>query len=69
MDLIISNNTKDTFQFLWKFQLESNLIFNEEIIQYSKKIAPQVETAWNQADTPLLLESFPKRPRTPCEAS
>jgi hypothetical protein len=25
--------------------------------------------AWNQVDAPLLLENFPKRPRTPSEAS
>jgi hypothetical protein len=29
----------------------------------------QVQTPWNQADAPLLLESFPKRPRTQSEAS
>jgi hypothetical protein len=61
----LSNNTKGTFQFLWNFQLQFNLIFSEEIIQYSRTSTPQVQTPWNQADAPLLLESFPKRPRTP----
>jgi hypothetical protein len=37
-----------------------NLIFSEEIIQYSKTFALEVETA----NAPLLLESFPKRPIT-----
>ncbi len=56
-------NTKGTFQFLWNFQLGFNLIFSEEIIQYSRTFAPQVQTPQNQAHAPLLLESFPKRPR------
>ncbi len=60
----LSNNTKGTFQFLRNFQF--NLIFSEEIIQYSRT---QVQTTWNQADAPLLLKSFPKRPRTRPEAS
>ncbi len=33
----LSNNTKGTFQFLWNFQLWFNLIFIEEIIQYSRR--------------------------------
>jgi len=41
----------------------------KKIIQYSRTFAPQVQTSWNQADAPLLLESFPKRPRTQFEAS
>jgi hypothetical protein len=45
------------------------LVFSEEIIQYSRTFAPQVQTSWNQADAPLLLKSFPKRPRTQSEAS
>ncbi len=65
----LPNNTKGTFQFLWKFQLRFNLIFNEEIIQYSRTFAPQVETSWNQAHAPLLIESFPKTSRTRSEAS
>jgi hypothetical protein len=36
----LSNNTKDTFQFLQNFQLQFNLIFREEIIQYSRTFAP-----------------------------
>jgi hypothetical protein len=31
----LSNNTKGTFQFLRNFQLRFNLIFSEELIQYS----------------------------------
>jgi hypothetical protein len=45
------------------------LIFSEEIIQYSRTFAPQVQTSWNQAHAPLLVESFPKRPRTWFKAS
>jgi len=51
-----SKNTKGTFQFLQNFQLQFNLIFSEEIIQYSKTSTPQVQTPWNQADAPLLLK-------------
>jgi hypothetical protein len=43
----LSNNTKDTFQFLRKFQLRFNLIFSEEIIQYSRTFAPQLQMSWN----------------------
>jgi len=39
------------------------LIFSEEIIQYSRTFAPQVQTSWKQAHAPLLMESFPKTPR------
>jgi hypothetical protein len=35
----VSNNTKGTFQFLQNFQLQFNLIFSEEIIQYSRTFA------------------------------
>ncbi len=48
----LSNNTKGTFQFLWNFQLQFNLIFSEEIIQYSKTSTPQEQTPWNQANAP-----------------
>jgi len=65
----LSNNTKGTFQILRNFQLRSNLIFSEEIIQYSRTFAPQVQTSWNQAHAPLLVKSFPKRPRMRSEAS
>jgi hypothetical protein len=41
----------------------------KKIIQYSRTFAVQLQTSWNQADAPLLLESFPKRPRTQSEAS
>jgi len=62
-------HTKGTFQFLWSFQLWFNLIFNEEIIQYSRTFGPQVQTSWNQAHAPFLVESFPKTLRTQSEAS
>jgi hypothetical protein len=39
----LSKNTKGTFQFLRIFQLQFNLIFNEEIIRYSKTFASQVQ--------------------------
>jgi len=64
-----SLNTKGTLQFLRNFQIQFNLIFNKEIIQYSKTFAPQVQTPWNQAHAPLLVKSFPKTPRTRSEAS
>ncbi len=50
-------------------QLGFNLIFSEKIIQYSRIPTLQVQMPWNQADAPLLLESFPKRLRTWYEAS
>jgi hypothetical protein len=31
--------------------------------------APEVQMSWNQAHAPLLIESFPKTPRTQFEAS
>jgi hypothetical protein len=40
----LSNNTKGTFQFLRNSQLRFNLIFSEEIIQYSRTSTPQVQT-------------------------
>jgi hypothetical protein len=48
-------------------QLRFILIFSEEIVQYSRSFAPQVQTAWNQAHSPLLIESFPNTPRTQSE--
>ncbi len=48
-------------------QLLFILIFSEEIIQYSRTFAPQVQTAWNQAHWPLLIESFSNTPRTRSE--
>jgi len=65
----LSKNTKGTFHFLRSFQLRFNLLFSEEIIQYSETFAPQVQTSRNQAHAPLLIESFPKTPRTESEAS
>jgi hypothetical protein len=57
-------NTKGTSQFLQHFQVRF-----EEIIQYSRTFALQIQITWNQADAALLLESFPKRPRMQSEAS
>jgi len=62
-------NTKGTFQFLWNFQLQFNLIFNEEIIQYLRTFALQVQMPWNQTHAPLLVKSFPKTSRTWSETS
>ncbi len=45
----LSNNTKGTIQFLGNFQLQFNLIFSEEIIQYSRTFAPQVQMPWKQS--------------------
>jgi hypothetical protein len=39
----LSSNTKGTFQFLPNFQLRFNLIFSDEIIQYSRTFALQVK--------------------------
>jgi hypothetical protein len=64
----LSKNTKGTFQFLRNIQLSFNLIFSEEIIQYSRTFASQVQTSWNQANAPLPLKRYPKRPRTQYEA-
>ncbi len=41
----------------------------EEIIQYSTTFARQVQTSWNHAHAPLLVDSIPKTPRTQSEAS
>jgi hypothetical protein len=65
----LSNNTKGTIQFLWNFQQRFILIFSEEIIQYLRTFTPQVQTPWNPADAPLLLESFLNWPRMRSEAS
>jgi hypothetical protein len=65
----LSNNIKGTIQFLQNFQLRFNLIFSKEIIQYSRTFALQVQTPWNQAHAPLLIESFPKTTITQSEAS
>jgi hypothetical protein len=65
----LANNTKGTFQFLWNFQLQFSLIFSEEIIQNSRTFTLQVQTPSNQANAPLLLKSFPMRPRTGPKAS
>jgi hypothetical protein len=65
----LANNTNGTFQFLRIiFQLQFNLIFGEESIQYSRTFTPQVQMSWNQVHAPLPVESFPKAPRTWSEA-
>jgi hypothetical protein len=66
---VTSSSTDFSFQnlvFFWNlFEF-----FSEEIIQYSRTFAPQVQTSWNQAHAaPLLIKSFPKTPRTQSEAS
>jgi hypothetical protein len=38
-------------------------------MQYSRTFALQVQTSWNQAHAPLLVESFPKTPRAQSKAS
>ena len=53
-----SNNTKGTFQFLRNFQLQFNLIFSEEIIQYSRTFAPQVQMSWNKPMDPSSSRAF-----------
>jgi len=45
----LSNNTKRPH-----FN-NSSQIFSEEIIQYSRTFALQVQTSWNQAHAPLLI--------------
>ncbi len=66
---IKSSCSSRSFQQHKNFQLRLNLIFNEKIIQYSRTFAPQVQISWNQAHAPLLIKSFPKKPRTRSEAS
>jgi len=39
-------------------QLRFILIFSEEIIQYSKKFAPQVQMSWNQAYSATIYFNF-----------
>jgi hypothetical protein len=56
-------------KFLQNSQLQFNLNFSEEIIQYSRTFAWQVQMLSNQAHAPLLIKSFPKTPRTRSEAS
>ncbi len=58
----LSNNIKGKFQFLQNLQLWFKF-FSEEIIQYSRTYGTKPMHA------PLLLENFPKRPRTRAEAS
>jgi hypothetical protein len=47
-----------TFEFPPKFQLGFILIFSEEIIQYSRTFALQVQTPWNHAHAPLFVQSY-----------
>ncbi len=63
------------FQFPMKFPATIQFkIFSEEIIQYSKAFAPQVQTNVMEPSPPctsptLLVKSFPKTPRTRSKAS
>jgi hypothetical protein len=34
------------------FSYDFNLIFSDEIIQYSRTFAPQAQTSWNKAQAP-----------------
>jgi len=68
------NDTRKVVKFeihiLKKIKLTSNYRRPQVVnIQYSRTFATQVQMPWNQAHAPLLLESFPKRPRTRSEAS
>jgi hypothetical protein len=35
-------------------------MFSEEIIQYSRTFAPQIQMSWKQAHPHLLVKSFPE---------
>jgi hypothetical protein len=60
-----SNNTTCTLQPIpLQFSATIYLIFSEEIIQYSRTFAPQVQTSLNQAHAPFIVKSFPKTPRS-----
>ncbi len=52
-----------------KFSAKISFNFSEEIIQFSRTFASQVQTPCNQAHAPLLVESFPKTSRTRSKAS
>jgi hypothetical protein len=52
-----------------KAHSNSSKIFSEKSIQYSRTFALKVQKSWNQANAPLIVESFPKTPRTQSEAS
>jgi hypothetical protein len=43
---------------------EFNLIFSEEIIQYSRTFVPQVQTSYNEAHTPLIDTHKTKQKKT-----
>jgi hypothetical protein len=60
----LSNNTNGTFQYLWNFMLRFNLIFSEEIIQYSRTLNCTAGPQWNQSHALLLIKSFPNTPKT-----
>jgi hypothetical protein len=60
----LSKNTKCTFQFLQKFLLQFNSVFNEKIIQYSKNFCTASPNIMEPSPSPLLVQSFPKTPRT-----
>jgi hypothetical protein len=59
----LSENTKGTFQFFQKFQLRFNLIFSEEIIQYSRNFCTSRPNTMKPSQCTPPRETFPKRPR------
>ncbi len=65
----IKSCSSRSFQQHQNFQLRHYFILNEEIIQYSRTFAPQVQISWNQAHAPLLIKSFPKTTRTRSDSS
>ncbi len=64
-------NSKGTFQFLQNFRLWFSLIFSEEIIQYSRTFAPQVQNKCMEPSpcTPPCRKSFPETSKTWSETS
>jgi hypothetical protein len=65
----LSSNTKGTFQFLRNFQLWFNLIFSEEVIQYSRTSRPQNQNTMKPSQCTPPPRTFLKRWRTQSEAS
>ncbi len=60
----LSNNTKDTSQYFWNVFVMIQFNFQWKNHSIFKNFTTQVQTSWNQANAPLLIESFPKIPRT-----
>ncbi len=66
----IKSCSSRSFQTTPKAHSNSSEISSEEIIQYSRTPTKQVQMSENQTNAPLIVvESFPKRPRTRSEAS